>query len=83
MIFNKVKIVTVSDNKKKEQIQEVLAEHNIMFKIKVKEILHKNPLDAALIGTFGNNKIKFTYSFYVEKENLDVAHHLLKGSNLL
>lgn len=39
--FQKTKIITVSDSKKKEQIQELFAKHNIEYKIKVKEILQK------------------------------------------
>lgn len=42
--FQKTKIITVSDSKKKEQIQELFAKHNIEYKIKVKEILQKIPL---------------------------------------
>lgn len=47
--------------------------------MKVKEILQKNPIDTAVIGTLGMNKMKISYSFYVEKENADAAKELLKG----
>ena len=57
-LFNWTKIITISDNKKKELIQELFAAQNIQYKIRVKEILQKNAFDTALIGTFGNNKIK-------------------------
>lgn len=76
--FQKTKIITVSDSKKKEQIQELFAKHNIEYKIKVKEILQKNPIDSAIIGTFGLNRIKIMYSFYVKKEDLLVVRELLK-----
>lgn len=76
--FQKTKIITVSDSKKKEQIQELFAKHNIEYKIKVKEILQKNPIDSAIIGTHGLNRIKIMYSFYVKKEDLLVVRELLK-----
>ena len=76
--FQKTKIITVSDSKKKEQIQELFAKHNIEYKIKVKEILQKNPIDSAIIGTLGLNRIKIMYSFYVKKEDLIVVRELLK-----
>lgn len=76
--FQKTKIITVSDSKKKEQIQELFAKHNIEYKIKVKEILQKSPIDSAIIGTLGLNRIKIMYSFYVKKEDLLVVRELLK-----
>ena len=60
------------------QIQELFAKHNIEYKIKVKEILQKNPIDSAIIGTLGLNRIKIMYSFYVKKEDLLVVRELLK-----
>lgn len=80
-LFNWVKIITVSDSKKKEVIQELFAAQNIDYKIKVKEIFQKNAFDTARIGTLGNNKIKFTYSFYVEKDNYDMGRHLVNSVN--
>ena len=77
-IFHKTKIITVNDFKKKEQIQELFAKHNIEYKIKVKEI-QKNPIDAAIVGTLGLNRIKITYSFYVKKEDLFAVRELLKN----
>ena len=78
-IFHKTKIITVNDFKKKEQIQELFAKHNIEYKIKVKEILQKNPIDAAIVGTLGLNRIKITYSFYEKKEDLFAVRELLKN----
>lgn len=80
-LFNWAKIITVSDNRKREQIQELFAEHNIKYKMKAKEILQKNAFDTARLGTLGNNKIKITYSFYVEKENFDMGRHLIGSVN--
>ena len=52
-LFNWTKLITVSDNKKREQIQELFAEHNIKYKMKVKEILQKNAFDTAVVGNSG------------------------------
>lgn len=81
-LFNWRKIITVGNNQNKELIQELFAAQNIRYKMKVKEILQKNAFDTALIGTFGNNKMKLTYSFYVEKENYDIGKHLIPSVNL-
>ena len=79
--FNWTKIITVSDNHTKEQIQELFAKHNIKCKIKTKEILQKNAFDTARIGTLGNNKIKLTYSFYITKENIEIGRHIINSVN--
>lgn len=51
--------------------------------MKVKEILQKNTFDTALIGTLGNNKMKPTYTFYIEKEKYDLGKHLISSINHL
>ncbi len=78
-IFRRAKVITVSDYMKKEQIQELFAQYNIEYKIKVKEIFQKNPIDTAIIGTLGMNRMKIIYSFYVEKANAVIAKELLKS----
>ena len=78
-LFNWTKLITVNNNRAKEQIQELFAEHNIQYKMKVKEILQKNVFDTARIGTLGNNKMKFNYSFYIEKKNFDIGRHLISS----
>ena len=78
-LFNWAKLITVNNNKAKEQIQELFAEHNIQYKMKVKEIIQKNAFDTAMIGTLGNNKMKLNYSFYIEKENFDIGRHLISS----
>ena len=82
IFFHKTKIITVSEPTKKALVQELFAKHNIEYKMKVKEILHKNPIDAARVGTFGMNKAKLNYSFYVDKTDADVAKNLLRSGNL-
>lgn len=81
-LFNWAKITSVSENNKKEQIQELFSEHNIKYKMKVKEILQKNAFDSARVGTLGSNQIKLIYSFYVEKENLDMCRNLISSVSL-
>ena len=81
-LFNWTKIIAVSDSNKKEQIQELFLKHNIKYKMKVKEILQKNAFDTAKIGTLGNNKIKLIYSFYVEKQNIEMGRQLISSVSL-
>ncbi len=74
--FRREKVITVSDSRQKEKIQEIFAEHNIAYKIKVKETLQRNVIDAARLGSMGKDRMKFQYSFYVDKSDRDLARHL-------
>lgn len=78
-LLQREKIITVSDNRQKEKIQEAFAQHNIEYRIRVKEILQKNAIDTARLGSLGNNKVKFQYSFYVNKENRELAGHIVRS----
>lgn len=78
-IFHRTKVITVSDAAKKQQVQELFAENHIKYKMKIKEIMQKNPIDTAVIGTLGMNRMKVTYSFYVEKEDAALAMELLRN----
>ena len=69
--FRREKVITVSDSRQKEKIQ-----HNIAYKIKVKETLQRNVIDAARLGSMGKDRMKFQYSFYVDKSDRDLARHL-------
>lgn len=78
-LLQREKIITVSDSRQKEKIQEAFAQHNIEYRIRVKEILQKNAIDTARLGSLGNNKVKFQYSFYVNKENRELAGHIVRS----
>lgn len=78
-ILRRTKIITVSESAKKEQIQELFARYHIEYRIKVKDILQKNPADAARIGTLGMNKAKIQYSFYVDKADAGAARELVRN----
>lgn len=78
-IFHRSKVITVSDYAKKEQIQELFAQNNIEYRIKAREILQKNPIDTAVIGTLGMNRMKISYSFYVDKADSAIVKELLKN----
>lgn len=78
-LLQREKIITVSDGRQKEKIQEAFAQHNIEYRIRVKEILQKNAIDTARLGSLGNNKVKFQYSFYVNKENRELAGHIVRS----
>lgn len=61
----------------KNQIQDTLSENNIAFKIKVKDLSVRNTFDLPYAG-IGANKLKLSYTFYVKKQDLEFALHLLK-----
>lgn len=84
MIFSKwIKLIPVGDSKKKEQIQAMLVKNHIAYKVKVKEAFRKNAYDTARLGSLGNNQVKLMYSFYVQKEQVDLAKHCLRDAGLL
>ena len=78
-LFQREKVITVSDSRHKEKIQEAFVQHKIEYKIKIKEIMQKNAIETARLGSFGNNKVKFRYSFYVDKEDRQLADDIVKS----
>jgi hypothetical protein len=45
--------------------------------MKVKDLSVRNPFDYRYAG-IGTNKLKLSYTFYVKKQDLEFALHLLK-----
>ncbi len=78
-IFRRLKVITVNDPTKKEQIQALFACYNIEYIIKEKEIPAKKTADAMGTGNSGTGRIKNEYSFYVDKDNSAIARELLHG----
>lgn len=78
-IFNMKKVVLTSDKEEKDRIQELFADNEINYKIKIKEVYQKNIFDQAKLGSLGNDKIKYIYSFYVNIECVDEATYLVKN----
>ncbi|MDE6943076.1 MAG: hypothetical protein K2P66_01465 [Lachnospiraceae bacterium] len=78
-MFQREKVITVSDSRQKEMIQEAFVQHKIEYKIKIKEIMQKNAIDTARLGSLGNNKVKFQYSFYVDREDRQLADDIVKS----
>ncbi len=78
-LFQREKVITVSDSRQKEMIQEAFLQHKIEYKIKIKEIMQKNAIDTARLGSLGNNKVKFQYSFYVDREDRQLADDIVKS----
>lgn len=60
----------------KNRIQETLSENNITFKVRVKDLSVRNTFDLPYAG-IGTNKLKLSYTFYVKKQDLEFALHLL------
>lgn len=61
----------------KNMIQEILFNNNIIYRMKVKDLSVRNPFDYRYAG-IGTNKLKLSYTFYVKKQDLKFALHLLK-----
>ncbi len=76
--FRRVKLISVTDPEKKVKIQQVLSQNEIGYRIKADEIYHRNAFDAAVIGSFGVNKMKMVYSFYVDKKDEEAALKLIR-----
>ncbi len=67
------RIYSTTDRFKKERVQEILNENHIPYKIKVRDDSKRNPVDPAMVGSLGNNRILVTYSFYVDKKDAEWA----------
>ena len=84
MPWEKVKLCSVGDIKKKERIQELLACSGIWYQLKTTLHSWPHPADSAGIGTMagvGNmrkTEQKNTYIFYVKKEDEEQARNLIK-----
>lgn len=75
--FRWSRLTSVCDSVDKNRIQETLSENNIAFKIKVQDLSVRNTFDFPYAG-IGTNKLKLTYTFYVKKQDIEFALHLLK-----
>lgn len=71
------KLTLAVTGEERDRIQQILSQNNIKYKIKASGIYKKNPIDEAHIGSFGINRVKPTYTFYVEKNSADYALHLI------
>lgn len=75
--FRWSQLTSVYDSIDKNRIQESLSENNIAFKVKVKDLSVRNTFDFPYAG-IGANKLKLSYTFYVKKQDVEFALHLLK-----
>lgn len=75
--FRWSRLTSVYDSVDKNRIQENLSKNNIAFKVKVSDLSARNPFDFPHAG-IGTNKLKLSYTFYVKKQDLEFALHLLK-----
>lgn len=78
-IFNRTKLVSVTDPEKKAKIQQVLSQNDIEYTIKVPDIYRKNAFDQAAVGSFGVNQNRMVYNFYVSRKNAETALALIKA----
>ena len=73
-------VYSTADSSKKERVQEVLSENHIMYKIKARDDSRRNPIDPAVFGSLGNNRILVTYSFYVDKKDAEQAVRVIRSN---
>lgn len=70
-------VYSTSDSCQKERVQEILNENHIEYRIRVRDDSRRNPVDQAGLGSLGNNRIRVTYSFYVDKKDAQWAVRLI------
>lgn len=75
--FRWSRLTSVYDVVDKNRIQDNLSKNNIAFKVKVSDLSVRNPFDSTRAG-IGTNKLKLSYTFYVHKQDVEFALHLLK-----
>ena len=74
--FFKSQIATVSDSDQGSRITDALAAAGIKFYCKTKDVNQRNAFDQARIGTLGI-KPKYITEIFVDKENADMAFHIV------
>lgn len=75
--FRWSQLTSVYTSDDKNRIQETLSENNIAFKVRVRDLSVRNTFDFPYAG-IGANKLKLSYTFYVKKQDVEFALHLLK-----
>lgn len=71
------RVYSTSDSFQKERVQEILNENHIEYRIRARDDSRRNPVDQAGLGSLGNNRIRVTYSFYVDKKDAQWAVRLI------
>ena len=71
------RVYSTSDSFQKERVQEILNENHIEYKIRARDDSRRNPVDQAGLGSLGNNRLRVTYSFYVDKKDAEWAVRLI------
>ena len=74
--FFKSLVATVSNPYQCNRITDALAEAGIKFYCKSKDVNRHNTFDQARIGTLGI-KPKYVTEVFVDKENADMALHII------
>lgn len=74
--FFKSQIAIVSDPDQCSRITDALAATGIKFYCKTKDVNRRNAFDQARIGTMGI-KPKYITEVFVDKENADMALHIV------
>lgn len=80
-MFGQEKVYTTSNLEQKNQIEDLLCQHHIVYRIKMKDINQLHPFHTALMGSLlaGDHKPRYAWDFYVSKDDVSVVLTLLKG----
>ncbi len=78
-MFGKEKVFTTTDVEQKNRIEDILSEHQIKYRIRMKDVNQLNPFHTALMGTMlaGDNKPRYAWDFYVDSRDMEYASKLL------
>lgn len=72
------KCITVSTAAEKERILNILVENNIPYRVKMDNVNQSMTFS----GFGGVNSVKISYTFYVQKDQVDEALFLIRGGTL-
>lgn len=75
------RLCSVSNRRQKQHIQELLTQHKIPYRLKVRENRRMSLPDAAALGSLGHYQLHLTYHFYVRKADADWALRLIRSHN--
>lgn len=80
-MFGKAKVFTTTDIEQINKIEDILSEHHIEYRIRMKDVNQLHPFHTALMGSMlaGDHKPRYAWDFYVDSQNQELARQILSA----
>ncbi len=78
-MFGKEKVFTTTDIEQKNKIEDILSEHHIEYRIRMKDVNQLHPFHTALMGSMlaGDHKPRYAWDFFVDPKDVEYATKVL------